>query len=223
MFANRVYTSLPEYLRIIQLIPRRIPHGRREAQPPLLRRPLRIPLAPPRIPPRLGQPQFRPDLVRRHVLLVLVDDRPAERRFLHHDRRQDEPRPDLHKTDLRLASLFVPRYYDRSRLTVVTFVIPLAARFGFGGGGLADLEAADPDFAVSDGEAHDVVDEGLGSAGAFRDAEDVPQELLDEREVRGGVEGGVEGEDGAGAAQAVAGEVEFGCCVDCFLAIAINF
>ena len=34
--------------------------------------------------------------------------------------------------------------------------------------------------------------------------------------MRGGGEGGVEGEDGAGAAEAVAGEVEFGCCVDFF-------
>lgn len=82
--------------------------------------------------------------------------------------------------------------------------------------GLADLEAADPDFAVGDGEAHDVVDEGFGSAGAFRDAEDVRQELFDKDEVRGGVEGGVEGEDRARAAQAVAGEVEFGGRVDCF-------
>ncbi len=59
-----------------------------------------------------------------------------------------------------------------------------------------------------------MVDEGFGFARALGDAEDVGEEFADEEEVRGAGECGVEGEDGAGAAQAVAGEVEFGCCVD---------
>lgn len=60
-----------------------------------------------------------------------------------------------------------------------------------------------------------MVDEGFGLAGAFGDAEGVGEEFFDEEEVRGGGEGGVEGEDGAGAAQAVAGEVELGHGVYC--------
>jgi len=58
-----------------------------------------------------------------------------------------------------------------------------------------------------------VVDEGLGFSRALGHAEDVDEELFDELEVRGGGEGGVEGENGAGAFKAVAGEVEFGHCV----------
>ncbi len=53
-----------------------------------------------------------------------------------------------------------------------------------------------------------MVDKGLRLARAFRDAEDVQEELFDEAEVRVGVEGGVEGEDGPGAFEAVACEVE---------------
>lgn len=60
-----------------------------------------------------------------------------------------------------------------------------------------------------------MVDEGLGLAGASGDAEGVGEEFFDEEEVRGGGEGGVEGEDGAGAAQAIAGEVELGHGVYC--------
>lgn len=60
-----------------------------------------------------------------------------------------------------------------------------------------------------------MVDEGFGLAGAFGDAEGVGEEFFDEEEVRGGGEGGVEGEDGAGAAEAVAGEVELGHGVYC--------
>lgn len=61
-----------------------------------------------------------------------------------------------------------------------------------------------------------MVDERFGFARALGHAEYVGQELFDEEEVRGGCEGGVEGEDRTGAAEAVAGKVEFGSCVDCF-------
>ena len=59
-----------------------------------------------------------------------------------------------------------------------------------------------------------MVDEGFRLAGGFRDGEDVGEEFFDEGEVGLGVEGGVEGEDGAGAFEAVAGEVELGHGVD---------
>lgn len=85
----------------------------------------------------------------------------------------------------------------------------------FRDGCLTDLEAADPDLVVGNGEADYVVDEGFGLAGALWHAEDVGEELFDEEQVRGGGECGVEGEDGAGAAETVAGEVEFGGCVYC--------
>lgn len=60
-----------------------------------------------------------------------------------------------------------------------------------------------------------MVDKGFGLAGAFGDAEGVGEEFFDEEEVRGGGEGGVEGEDGAGAAETVAREVELGHGVYC--------
>ena len=41
------------------------------------------------------------------------------------------------------------------------------------------------------------------------------EEFFDHEEVRGGCEGGIEGQDWAGASETVAGEVELGHCVDC--------
>lgn len=61
-----------------------------------------------------------------------------------------------------------------------------------------------------------MIDKGFCFPGAFGDAEDVGEEFFDEEEVGGCCEGGVEGEDGAGAFEAVAGEVELGCRVDFF-------
>ena len=84
---------------------------------------------------------------------------------------------------------------------------------GFADGGLGYLETSNPDLAVGDGEAHDVVDEGFGFSGAFGDAEDVGEDFFDEEEVWGGGESGVEGKDRAGAFQAIAREVEFGHCM----------
>ena len=69
--------------------------------------------------------------------------------------------------------------------------------------------ATEPDLVVGYCEAHDVVDEWFGFAGGFWDAENVGEELLDEDEVRFGVEGGVKGEDGTGAFEAVAREMKF--------------
>lgn len=54
-----------------------------------------------------------------------------------------------------------------------------------------------------------MVDEGFGFAGPFGDAEDVEEELFEDAEVGFAVEGGVEGEDWAGAFEAVACEMEF--------------
>ena len=70
-----------------------------------------------------------------------------------------------------------------------------------------------------------MVDKGFGFAGAFGHAEDVGEEFFDDEEVGGGGEGVVEGEDGAGAFEAVAGEVEFGHCVDCggSMGLAVRF
>lgn len=72
------------------------------------------------------------------------------------------------------------------------------------------MEAPDPDLAVGEGEAHDVIDEGFCFSGAFRYAEDVSEDFFDEEEMWGGGEGGVEGEDGSGAFETIAGEVKFG-------------
>lgn len=58
-----------------------------------------------------------------------------------------------------------------------------------------------------------MVEEGFCLPRALGDAEGVGEELFDELEMWGGCESGVEGEDGAGAFEAVAREVEFGHCV----------
>lgn len=76
------------------------------------------------------------------------------------------------------------------------------------GFGLGDLVAADPDFAVGEGEAHDVVGEGLDFAAAGRHAEGVCEELFHDAGVGLLVEAGVEAEDRPRAFEAVAGEVE---------------
>lgn len=74
---------------------------------------------------------------------------------------------------------------------------------------LGNLVAADPDFAVaSESEAHDVVGERLDLAAAGWYAEGVCEQLLDDTGVCLLVKAGVEAEDGTGALQAVAGEVE---------------
>ena len=53
-----------------------------------------------------------------------------------------------------------------------------------------------------------MVDEGLGFAGTFGDAEDVKEELFEDAEVGFAVERGVEGEDWAGAFETVSCEVK---------------
>jgi len=74
---------------------------------------------------------------------------------------------------------------------------------------LGDLVAADPDFAVAgEGEAHDVVGEGLDFAASGRDTEGLSEKLLDHASMGLLVEAGVEAEDGPGALETVAGEVE---------------
>jgi hypothetical protein len=74
---------------------------------------------------------------------------------------------------------------------------------------LGDLVAADPDFAVAgESEAHDVVGERLDFAASRRHAEGVGEQLFDHAGVGLLVEAGVEAEDGPGALEAVAGEVE---------------
>ena len=78
-----------------------------------------------------------------------------------------------------------------------------------------DLPHADPDAPVRDRKAHDMVDEGFGPARAGRHAEDVGEEFFDHLQVRGGVEGGGEAEEGARAAEAVAREVKLRCGVYC--------
>lgn len=51
---------------------------------------------------------------------------------------------------------------------------------GFRNGSFVDLEASDPDFAVGNCEAHNVVDKRFGFAGALWNAEDMCEEFLNE-------------------------------------------
>ena len=71
-----------------------------------------------------------------------------------------------------------------------------------------NLIASDPDFVVRERETHDVIDERFDLPRCRRDAELLRQELFDHAGVGGFLKAGVEGQDGAGAFQAVAGEVE---------------
>ena len=74
--------------------------------------------------------------------------------------------------------------------------------------GLGDLVVADPDAAVEEVEGEGVVDEGLAAAVAAGGAEDLHEHLLEQQEVRLGLEGGVEYEEGAGSEQMVPGEFQ---------------
>ena len=69
------------------------------------------------------------------------------------------------------------------------------------------METADPDLAICEGEAHDVVDERFCFARALGHGKCVREELFDEEEVRGSGEGRIKGKDGTRAAEAVAWEV----------------
>jgi len=164
----------------------------------------RIPrrLRPPIKPARLGLAQVRTDLVRRHELLVLVDDGAAETRLLDHNGREYESRPDFYEADVELGgmlALLLGRSVDVHFVAVDGLLLAWL--------GLVDLVDADPDFAVCDCEAHDVVDEGLDFAACFGHAEDLREELFDDAQMGLLVECSVEGEDGARAFEAVADEV----------------
>lgn len=74
----------------------------------------------------------------------------------------------------------------------------------------------DPDFAIGDGEAHYVIDEGFHFTSAFGYAEDVEEEFFEDAEMGRGIESCVEGEYGPRAFEAVSCEVEFFHCVYCF-------
>ena len=172
--------------------------------------------------PSLAHPQISPHLVRTHKLLVLVDDGTAETALEDDDGREHEAGADFHEAQLGLVFWYCLLFLllllalllffsPGSSLAVVVCI--LFPRVRLGHIGLPDLEAADPDLAVGESEAHHVVDEWFDFSGVGRHAKDVGEEVLDQEEGRGGGEGAVEGEEGPGALEAVAGEVEFGCCV----------
>jgi hypothetical protein len=151
------------------------------------------------------------DLVGADELLVLVDDGTTERTLLDDNRRQDKTRADLDERDVGLALVAG----NRRQGLWVGGLVGVAGLDGLCGLLLGDLVAADPDLAVAgEGEAHDVVGEGLYFAAAGGHAEGVGEEFLDDAGVRLLVEAGVEAEDRAGALEAVAGEVELLGCVD---------
>lgn len=110
-------------------------------------------------------------------------------------RRNDEPRTDLDKADIELlirTLITTTTFTLRLRYILHVFIPVLAIFLRRRRFGLADLVIADPDAAVGDGEAHDVVDEGLGAARALGHAEHVQEHLLDEPQVRLPLEGRVE-------------------------------
>ena len=60
-----------------------------------------------------------------------------------------------------------------------------------------------------------MVDEGFGFARALWDGEGMCEKFFDEKQMWGGSEGGVEGEDGPRTAETIARKVELGHCVYC--------
>ena len=66
-----------------------------------------------------------------------------------------------------------------------------------------------PDLSVRNGESQDMIYEWLDLARAFGYAKYVEEKFFDDAQVWLFVEGGVEGEDGPGAFEAVACEMEF--------------
>lgn len=198
--------SLSKHLLCVQLVSRLPRPTSPQPQIPLPDHPLHLLLRPRIMPARLTLPQLGPHLVRADELPILVDNRATKAPLLDDDRRQHEPRTDLHQVDIRIF---------QSQLRLLGGSLLLLLRLGvflrlldFG-----NLVVAHPDLAVGHGEGHDVVDEGLGLARALRDAKGVQEELLDHFEVWLGLEGSVEGEDRAGALEAVAREMEFFHCV----------
>ena len=149
--------------------------------------------------------QVGTDLVGADEFLVLVDDGTTEGTLLDHDGCQDKTGSDFDEGDVGLA---LESGDCGESLGVCGCVLAggLDVLCGFL---LGDLVAADPDFAVAgEGEAHDVVGERLDFAASGRDAEGLREELLDHASVGLLVEAGVEAEDGTGALETVAGEVE---------------
>ena len=76
------------------------------------------------------------------------------------------------------------------------------------------MKTSNPDFTVSKGEAHDVIDKRLGFPSPLRNGENMGKEFFDEEEVRLSVEGAIEGEDGTGTFETIAREVKLGHGVD---------
>lgn len=156
----------------------------------------------------LGGPRYahvRPDLVGRNEFLVLVDDGSAEARLLDDDGRHDEPWSNLDQLNLGLLGPTC-RLCDRFAIRLC----PFQCRFGLG-----NLVASNPDAAVRDSEAHDVVDKGFGLARALGHGESVCEELFDHLQMRLRIESSVEREDGSRASEAVATEMKLLHCVYC--------
>jgi hypothetical protein len=151
--------------------------------------------------------QVGSDLVRRHKLLVLVQDGTAKAALLDDDGGQDESGTDLDEANVRFLALA-----SLGRSSGFLLFI-LLARLRLGRLHLVDLVVADPDLAVDKGKAHDAVDEGLGFPCALRDAKRVQEQLLDHPEVGLLLESIVEAEDGPRALEAVAGKVQLIHCV----------
>ncbi len=189
--------------RILLLLPSTM---RRESQIRMFSLHMSLRLRAPIKPTGLRPAQVRANLVRRNKLLILIDNRAAKTRFLDNDRREYESGADFHKTDVKLASI---RLGDLGCWFVVLGVgVSGRGSFLFPWFAFVDLEDADPDFTVGDGEAHDVVDEGLDFSACLGHAEDLSEELFDHAEVGLLFKGCVEGENGSGTLEAVADEVE---------------
>lgn len=156
------------------------------------------------VPARLLVLNVGTDLVRRHKLLVLVDHRSTERTLEDHDWRKHESRADLDEADLSLDALDLLGLLRRG----LGGLICLFSWLYFRRDRLADLVVADPDFAVGEGKAHNVVNERLNLTGALGYAENVKEHLLEETKMWLFVEFGVERKNRPGAFQAVPGEVE---------------
>lgn len=178
-----------------------------ETQVSLLRPPVGLLFAPSAKFAGTNHSNFPSDLIGRHELLVLIDDWTTETALLNDNGGEDEAWTDFNEGEVCVGG---PALLARRRIGNLLYTRGtlfwngiLLASFC-----LVDLVTSNPDLSASNGEGHDMVDKRLGLARTLWDTKSLGEQLLDEFEVGLGFERGVEGQDGSGALQTVACEVE---------------
>lgn len=151
----------------------RLPLAFSQSQVRPLREPVGLPISALGVASRLAHADLATDLVRAHVLLVLIDDRAAKAALQDDNRRKNKTGADLDQRNLRLTVLALG-----SGLGICTILRLLS---GFG---LADLVDSNPDLAIDTEDTDDAVNEWLHALDTtLRDTEDTAQHLSDQTPV----------------------------------------